>query len=443
MGFLDHLFKLKPNEEKMGGEEKGAGGNGEAAGAVPDPGAFLHPKDFGPRGSGGRFSPIRPAPPVAKMPAPQLRGQEIVLTLGDVLSRIPTQLLQAGLHDANRELRFSIDDLSADIARGRAAVPLSKIAALCPDVFARELTPGDDSEIRLPLQKLVEQIGLLRGLPTEPDAPPISPAAPEAALAKDSPPASEPDSPAPPAPEAAAVPENMPPSDIEPTASAVPAIHVFTPPPPTLTAEPAPAIPQENHTHPPAPQDAPAAAETTPQPVIHLQPPPVVRPVLILPPTLLTTPAPPSEPLVSSIPSAPEQTAPVPAPPAPQPPHFPQEALQALFMTDETLDFAALCRHAAALPGVRACALEVRGEKALAGDAPPGFDLAALHAAATRLPDAGALPIGTLENVTLHGDQAAISLFTRPGVLLAVLHRPLPPGVRDRLATLATAIARQ
>lgn len=435
MGFLDHLFKLKQSDEKMGEGEKGAGGNGEHAGAVPDPGAFLHPKDFGPRGGGGLYPPIRPAAPGPKTPPPKL-GHEIVLTLGDVLSRIPTQLLQAGFHDANRELRFAVDDLSADIARGRAAVPLSKIAALCPDVFAREIAPGDDTEIRLPLQKLVEQIGLLRGRPPGPVA---EPAAPEAAPAKDSPPPSEDP---PPAPEAAAEPPAMSdtsrPPAVEPAAAVLPVVHVFTPPPPQVIAEPAVPAPLETHVHHPAP----AAAEETPAPAIHIHPPPVVRPILVPPPTLFATPTHPPAPLVSSIPSPRVEIAPAPEAPPEQPPHFPQEALQALFMTDEVLDLAAVSRHTAALPGVRACALEWRGNGMLAGDAPTGFNLAAIEAAAAHLRDAGALPIGALENLTLHGDQAAISIFARPGVLLAVLHRPLPPGVRERLATVAAELAR-
>ena len=430
MGFLDHLFKLKQSDEKMGDGEKGAGGNGEHAGAVPDPGAFLHPKDFGPRGGGGLYPPIRPAAPGAKTPPLPKRGHEIVLTLGDVLSRIPTQLLQAGFHDANRELRFSVDDLSADIARGRAAVPLSKIAALCPDVFAREIAPGDDAEIRLPLQKLVEQIGLLRGRPA-------GPAAPEEAPAKDLPPPGE----DPPAAETTAEPPAMsdtpPPPAVEPAAAALPVVHVFTPPPPQIIAEPAAAAPLKS----PADHPATIAAAPTPAPAIHIHPPPVVRPSLVPPPTLFAASAHPPEPLVSSIPSPRVEIAPAPETPPEQPPRFPQEALQALFMTDETLDLPAVSRHAAALPGVRACALEWCGEKALAGDAPAGFDLAALQATATRLHDARPLPIGALENFTLHGDQAAISIFALPGVLLAALHRPLPPGVRERLAAVAAALA--
>lgn len=417
MGFLDHLFKLKPSDEKMGD-------GGATPEAAPDPGAFLQPKYFVTRGRGS----LPPAPPngraAERTPPPERRAQEIVLTLGDVLSRIPTQLLRAGLHDATRELRFSMDDLSSDIARGRAAVPLSKIAALCPDVFAREIGPDDDTEIRLPLQKLVEQIGLLRARPAPPS---VSPATPPAAPAQDSPPPADPE----PAPAADRSPAPLPvgePLAAAPVAPVFPSVHLFTPPPPRVIA--APAAPLENHAAPPEPPAA--AAPAPPAPAIRLHPPPAVRPVLVQPPTIFATGEHPAELPVSSPPTPP--------PPAELPPPFPLEALQAVFMTDQPLDLAAVCRHTTALPGIRACALAWRDEQALAGDAPPGFDLATLHAA-TRLPGAAALPIGHLENVTLHGDQAAISIFTRPGLLLAVLHRPLPPGVRERLTAIATAFA--
>ncbi len=420
MGFLDHLFKLKSSDEKMGD-------SGATPEAAPDPGAFLQPKYFVTRGRGS----LPPAPSngraAERSPPPEQRAQEIVLTLGDVLSRIPTQLLSVGLHDTTRELRFSMDDLSSDIARGRAAVPLSKIAALCPDVFARDIGPHDDTEIRLPLQKLVEQIGLLRARPAPPS---VSPATPPAAPAHDAPP------PADPAPAPAADRSPVPPPPDEPLAAArvapvFPSVQRFNPSPPRVIA--APAAPLENHAARPAPPVPPAAAAPTPpEPAIRLHPPPAVRPVLVQPPSLFATGEHPAEPPVSSPPAS----QPVAEPPSP----FPLEALQAVFMTDQPLDLAAVCRHTTALPGIRACALAWRDEHALAGEVPPGFDLATLHAA-TPQPGAAELPIGHLENVTLHGDQAAISIFTRPGLLLAVLHRPLPPGVRERLTAIATALA--
>jgi len=181
MGLFDHLFKSKspPAEEQT--DETGprtdepvkrsdtAGRGGSTPTHKADPSAFLHPKSFVPRGvtpltppakSAANSGVRKPGAPTAPPPP-----EEIVLTLGDVLSRIPTPYLKAGPHDPKREIRFSINDLSSDIARGRAAVPLSRIAQLVPDIFTREISKDEDTEIRLPLQKLVEQIGLLRSRP--------------------------------------------------------------------------------------------------------------------------------------------------------------------------------------------------------------------------------------------------------------------------------------
>lgn len=187
MGLFDHLFKTKaPTGGEKVGEHAPEGNAAKPVEAAPktptpqkaDPSAFLHPKSFVPRGAPGltpaqrppasgissnksveRRSPTSGAPPAA---------DEIVLTLGDVLSRIPAPYLKSGNHDAKRELRFKINDLSSDIARGRAAVPLSRIAQLVPDIFTKEIGREEETEIRLPLQKLVEQIGLLRSRPKAP-----------------------------------------------------------------------------------------------------------------------------------------------------------------------------------------------------------------------------------------------------------------------------------
>jgi len=175
MGLFNHLFKNKPPQGDEGMEEKRQETPSEsaaepAASSQPDLTIFLHPKAYVPRGGAAPVHPGarpagqaggRPAERRAPQPTPPVTG-EIVLTLGDVLSRIPTQLLKSGTHDAKRELRFKIGDLSSDIARGRAVVPLSRIATHCPDIFQKEVTAAEDMDIRLPLQKLVEQIGLMR-----------------------------------------------------------------------------------------------------------------------------------------------------------------------------------------------------------------------------------------------------------------------------------------
>lgn len=444
MGFLDHLFKPKPNEEKMGEESGDASGAREAAEtppvAEPDPGAFLQPRNFLPRGNAAIFPGHRP-PATTGRPVPEVEPrQEIVLTLGDVLSRIPTQVLQTGFHDAKRELRFSIDDLSSDIARGRAAVPLSKIAALCPDIFARPISADEDTEIRLPLQKLVEQIGLLRGRPAmRPDPAWSAPAAPanaahleaadkQVALAEF---LSQPDPP--PAPAAAVE------SDAA-FADALPRPETPLPPPmPPSEESPAAAPPQ----FPLPPAEPPVAAAAS---GIRIHPPPAVRPILVAPPAILAA--------AESAPAAAQSESPVAAVPHPVPEIAPTapagrttfDGLQALFMTEESLDLATISRLVTALPGVRACTIALRDERAFAGDWPEGFDLATLQVTAARLTaaaDSLAPPSpGAWQNITLHAGQGVISFFARPDLLLAALHGALPPGVRERLVTVADELAR-
>lgn len=90
--------------------------------------------------------------------APGSADDTITLRIGDVLPRIPSQFLKPGPLDAKREIRFKVGSLSHDIARGRAAVSLAKIAELCPEIFRDALALADNVEVRLPLQKFFEQL---------------------------------------------------------------------------------------------------------------------------------------------------------------------------------------------------------------------------------------------------------------------------------------------
>ena len=85
----------------------------------------------------------------------------IVLNLGDLLPRIPTQYLAMGLHDEQLELRFPLEEMLNELAHGRAATRLSRIAAVCPQLFENPIPPAEDMEVPLPLEKLVDQIGWL------------------------------------------------------------------------------------------------------------------------------------------------------------------------------------------------------------------------------------------------------------------------------------------
>ncbi|MEA3213240.1 MAG: hypothetical protein QOE70_6297 [Chthoniobacter sp.] len=181
MGLFDHLFKPKPDgigekidelSEKAFAPER----RHETETPAPDPSAtFLRPKGYVQRGANPVQPGRRPGGGTTRSPekksavaAPEPEEtsddarDEVVLTLGDVLPRLPAQYLRPGEHDAKREVRFHIDHLSADIARGRAAIALSTIAAQCPDLFHCPIGDEEDMEVRLPLQKLVEQIGRIR-----------------------------------------------------------------------------------------------------------------------------------------------------------------------------------------------------------------------------------------------------------------------------------------
>ncbi len=173
MGLLDNLFKPKPESggEKSAEISESDENSPQQAAESPATGtpqhkhpAFLAPKIYVPRSSVQIVPPARTQPAgeriLAPVAAPSAAPKEIVLTLGDVLSRIPEHLLRHEKPDLRRELRFPADGLAADIARGRAAVALSAIIAQCPDVFVFNPEGIDGIQIRLPLQKLVEQISL-------------------------------------------------------------------------------------------------------------------------------------------------------------------------------------------------------------------------------------------------------------------------------------------
>ena len=90
-------------------------------------------------------------------PAPAA-NREIVLTVSDFVSRIPTNFLNEQAVSATQEVRFDAADLYSDMSKGRATVPLSIIAEVLPSLFKRRLSPEEDIEIQLPLPKIVAQM---------------------------------------------------------------------------------------------------------------------------------------------------------------------------------------------------------------------------------------------------------------------------------------------
>jgi hypothetical protein len=124
---------------------------------------------------------------------------------------------------------------------------------------------------------------------------------------------------------------------------------------------------------------------------------------------------------------------------------FAQGALQALFMTEDTLDLSKISRLTAALPGIQACVIATRDQACTGGTLPEDFDLAALLGLAPRVGEvAGRMPIGELKHFTLYGELYSVSFFTRNGLSLCAVHRPrsFVPGVREKLVAIADELSR-
>ena len=98
-------------------------------------------------------------------PEPHEEEQDIVLRLADILPRVPAHLLKPGSHDAMSCVRFTVEELAEKIAHGRVSVPLARLASACPEVFRDSESFPADQEIQLPLQKLLEQVGLVAPKP--------------------------------------------------------------------------------------------------------------------------------------------------------------------------------------------------------------------------------------------------------------------------------------
>ncbi len=183
-------------------------------------------------------------------------------------------------------------------------------------------------------------------------------------------------------------------------------------------------------------EEASPAVGETPAPPSSQPPPPPAEWVLPPPPhPLFPVPKLPSEPAHMEIF----------APPSLPLRRFDQDAVQALFMTEEALDLPKISRLAASLPGVYACVIATRDQACTGGNLPEGFDLAALLGLAPRVGEAaGRMPIGVLKHFTLYGEAYSVSFFERNGLSICAVHRPrsFVPGVREKLVALADELSR-
>ena len=91
-------------------------------------------------------------------PDEKMLAREIFVKIGDVIKRIPRELLSDASHDPLREIRIKGRDLAVNLGQRKPSVPLSWVAKICPELFSREITPERDGEVYFPWHCVVEQL---------------------------------------------------------------------------------------------------------------------------------------------------------------------------------------------------------------------------------------------------------------------------------------------
>ena len=89
-------------------------------------------------------------------PAPAAPGKEIVLQLGDLLTRIPEEYLLPGPHDPRQPVRFKVEELADFMGTGKSTMSLERLALACPNVIRPDAAMNVD--VPFPIQKVMGQI---------------------------------------------------------------------------------------------------------------------------------------------------------------------------------------------------------------------------------------------------------------------------------------------
>ncbi len=391
---------------------------------------------------------------------------EFSLSLGELLARVPQHCVWPGRHDAARMLRIPAADVAPGLARGKAELSLARLVALAPEVFRWERGESDDPQVRLPIQKLLQQIR---------SEEPGPPAVLAQSVATRTPPVPERTAVADSACDARIIAEQLP-SIIWETPEpfiAPPAADVAPPPGPIVEKATAPAEPiaaPESEMSEPAVKPLPGSKEVRAQISVTASE-PAGRPVELRPSKDASTSTTlravvlggvaPSASANATDPAgrilAPRLVPVTPAPPPPMilgPSVLPSAkdggaafklrnapiwaGLQNLFMSATALDLPGVAGLAAALPGVRACVISGSAGSAMAGDFSHG-----VNADQVRAGTADLARIGGAATDTLHRGESDIVLFLHDEVCVAIVIAPggFVPGVRERLARVAEVLA--
>jgi len=391
------------------------------------------------------------------------------LTVGDLIARVPQQYIQPGAHDFGRAVRIPAADVAPGLARGKAELPISRLAALSPEVFRWEHSDLEGPKVRLPIQKLLQQIR------SESPAPADTGSAPARTEAHRLPSVFESVAPSHLTVGTPIVSVHLTPISFEkaekpteapPPPAPLPQSESLTEPPPEpeVTQSPEPGHPAPSVTPaPPNPEARPPFSNTASGEAgrtIELRPSrdasiaTTLRAVVlggIAPSSPPHAPGQPSQILAPRIaPTAPVAPPPivlgpsvVSAAPGASPSLTPHatpdfEGLRNLFMTPAPLDVSAVASLVAGLPGVHACVISGSAGSASAGDFLRSISAEEMRAASARL-----ARIGGAATEIFHRGESDIALFLHDDVCVAtaVTAGGFVPGVRDRLARVAELLA--
>ena len=394
MGFLNQLFiHRETGESSTDGSVSAETGT---ASTKHHDNPFLHPQEH----------PARLQPPVIhapKAPGAVMHSSEaplipskMRLELGDVISRVPEQFVRPGHHDLAQVLEFDAQEMAAAMSRGRVEVELAQIAKQCPAAFFISAHSATGVLVRLPLQKLVDQMGERPPVRSEPEVVQTPPAVEHVPVVSES------AEPGPVQPQPVSESGDTEGSSslsqlrVQVSASIDAPLEVTLPSRKLEATIPMPEI------------SAAHVAATEGGIVVH----PTIRRVPIAPPQVQSVIAVESHTHIALSILSPRNGS-----------HF--EILQAIFMTDDAMDLPAIARHISLLPGVVACRLSVGAAVALGGTLPDGFALESLQGAAWE------------------SHEHEVSLFVRNAVTLGVLvgRRRFVPGVRERLTHVVELLA--
>ncbi len=126
-----------------------------------------------------------------------------------------------------------------------------------------------------------------------------------------------------------------------------------------------------------------------------------------------------------------------------------QDALQAIFMTEEFLAVDRVVELCGGLPGIKSCVLS-HGSTVLAShNVPDSIDLVSLSAHAVEMlsgmrASSAKMGIGAVPAVTVHSDKGPITFFHQDDLCLLIMHkdRGFIPGVREKLQHVVEELSR-